>query len=160
MTDARWDGFFLDIALRCAAMSKDPNTRVGAVLVGKGHHILGTGFNGLPRGIQDRPERLNDRETKNRLVVHAEMNAILAAARNGISTDGCLLFLAATDDTGAVWGGAPCTRCTVELIQAGIKNVVSYPHKGGDSRWAVDVTNARMLLAEAGIGYREIIREC
>jgi Cytidine and deoxycytidylate deaminase zinc-binding region len=67
------------------------------------------GFNGFPR----------DKETKLRLIVHVEVNAILNAARVGIPLKGCKLYLACTDDTGAVWGGPPCTRCSLDVIQSG-----------------------------------------
>jgi dCMP deaminase len=153
---ARWDGHHLGMALFNAAMSKDPATRVGSVIVGPDREIRSTGFNGLPRGIHDTAERLNDRDTKLRLVVHAEMNAILNAARIGVSTRDCTLYLAATDDTGMVWGGPPCTRCTVEIIQAGISEIVSYPRKTAPSRWAEDLEFAQQLLREAGVGYREL----
>ncbi len=157
MTDARWDRYYLRMALDSAGMSKDPSTRVGAVLIGSDRQIIGTGFNGFPRGIHDTPDRLNDRDTKLKLVVHAELNAVLNAARTGVSTRGSILFLVATDSSGMVWGGAPCVRCTVELIQAGIKQVVSPPFKAGPSRWADDIRWAKDLLAEAGVAYREVI---
>lgn len=152
----RWHSFFLQIALDCAHMSKDPNTQVGAVIVGNDHEIRSTGFNGFPRGIADTPERLNDRESKLAIIVHAELNAILNAARIGISTKESTLYLAATDSSGLVWGGPPCTRCTVEIIQAGITRVISYPFKNVSSRWKEDIERARLLLAEAGVKYVEI----
>lgn len=152
----RYDRHFLALALANAGMSKDPNTRVGAIIVGPDREIRSAGFNGLPRGIADTHERLHDRDTKMKLVVHGEMNAVLNAARAGISTKGCTLYLAATDDSGVVWGGPPCTRCTVEMIQAGITDIVSYPVKGIPSRWHDDLVMARALLREAKIGYREI----
>lgn len=139
-------------------MSKDPSTRVGAVIVGPQREVRSTGFNGFPRLICDSPERLNDRERKLKLIVHAEMNAVLAAARIGVPLEGCTLYLAATDDTGLVWGGPPCTRCTVELIQAGIKEVVSRPVKAVPSRWHADLAVAHDLLAEARVAYREVPR--
>ena len=98
----RWDNHFLRLAQVHAEMSKDPNTRVGAVIVGPDREIRATGFNGFPRRICDDPVRLQDRETKLQLVVHAECNAICAAARVGVPLLGCTLYLAATDDTGAV----------------------------------------------------------
>lgn len=116
MTPNKWHTHFLDIALACARMSKDPNTQVGAVIIGPDREIRSTGFNGLPRGIADTPERLMYRDTKLRLIVHAEMNAVLNAARHGVALKGCILYLACTDASGKVWGGPPCTRCTVELI--------------------------------------------
>lgn len=151
----RWDNHFLDMALHQAQMSKDPSTQVGAVIVGPDREVRSTGFNGFPRGISDTPERLHDRETKLQLVVHAELNAIVQAARIGVSVRGCTLYLAATDDTGQVWGGPPCTRCTVHVIQAGITRVVARPQKAA-SRWTEDLAQARGLLCEACIPLDEI----
>lgn len=152
----RWDRHFLNMALLNASMSKDPNTRVGAIIVGPDREIRSAGFNGFPRGIIDTPERLADRETKLRIVVHAELNAVLNAARVGIPTLGCTLYLAATDNTGMVWGGPPCTRCTVELIQAGITRIVSYERKSVPSRWHDDIAFAGSLLDEVGIEFLEV----
>ncbi|WP_420465565.1 deoxycytidylate deaminase [Panacagrimonas sp.] len=152
----RWDNHFLGMALYHSRMSKDPSTQVGAVIVGPDREILSGGFNGFPRGIADTEDRLNDRDTKLKLVVHAEMNALLAAARTGMRLKGCTLYLAATDDTGLVWGGPPCTRCTVEIIQVGIGEIVSYPVKAVPSRWHEDLKMSRQLIEEAGIRYREL----
>ena len=152
----RWDNHFLGMALYHSKLSKDPSTRVGSVIVGSDREILSAGFNGFPRGIADTHERLHNRDTKLKLVVHAEMNALLAAARTGMKLKGCTLYLAATDDSGLVWGGPPCTRCTVEIIQVGISEIVSYPVKAVPSRWQEDLTFARSLIDEAGIIYREV----
>lgn len=152
----RWDNHFLRLCVEFASMSKDPSTKVGAVIVGPDREIRSTGFNGFPRGIADTYERLNNRDVKLSLVVHAEMNAILNAARIGVSLKGCTLYLTATDDSGAVWGGAPCTRCAVEIIQSGITEIVSRPFKLVPSRWEESVKTARILLEEAGILYRDI----
>jgi dCMP deaminase len=152
----RWDRHFLGLALAHAQMSKDPSTKVGAVIIGPGRAILSAGFNGLPRGIEDTESRLRDRDVKLKLIVHAEMNAVLAAARLGVRLDGTTLYLAATDDTGMVWGGPPCTRCTVELIQAGITEIVSHPVKSVPSRWHADLAVSRDLLGEVGMLYREV----
>jgi len=152
----KWDRHFLQLCLDHARMSKDPSTQVGAVVVGPDGEIRSAGFNGLPRGIADRPEVLNDRDSKLALIVHGEMNAILAAARVGTPMKGCTLYLAATDNTGSVWGGAPCTRCTVEIIQAGIAEVVSWPFKATPSKWTEDTLRAKSLLEEAGVKFREV----
>jgi dCMP deaminase len=153
----RWDRHFLQLCLDHARMSKDPSTRVGAVIVGPDREIRSAGFNGFPRGIADTPERLADRDTKLKLVVHAEMNAVLAAARVGIPLKGCTMFLAATSPKdGGLWGGVPCTRCTVEIIQAGIIEIVSYPKKAVPSKWHADLIFARAIVDEAGIIYREV----
>lgn len=156
MISERWERHFLGLAEYHSRMSKDPSTRVGSVIVGPDREILSAGFNGFPRGIADTPERLNDRDMKLKLVVHAEMNALLAAARTGMRLKGCTLYLAATDDSGLVWGGPPCTRCTVEIIQVGISDIVSYPVKAVPSKWHEDLKLAKSLIAEAGIYYREV----
>ncbi len=156
MSNDKWDRHFLNLCIQIAQMSKDPSTIVGAVIVGPDREIRSTGFNGFPRGIEDTPERLNDRDTKLKLVVHAETNAILNAARIGVSVKGCTLYLAATDESGLLWGGPPCTRCSVEIIQTGISEIVSYPIKTVPSRWHTDLLLANSLLAEAGMKYREV----
>lgn len=71
----KWDRHFIRIAREVASISKDPSTKVGVVLV-KNRRIIGTGYNGFPEGIADTPERLNDRPTKYKLMLHAEENAI------------------------------------------------------------------------------------
>lgn len=152
----RWDRHFTGLALYHARLSKDPSTKVGSVIIGPDREILSAGFNGFPRGIADTPERLNDRDMKLKLVVHAEMNALLAAARTGMRLKGCTLYLAATDNSGMIWGGPPCTRCTVEIIQVGISEIVSYPVKAVPSRWHQDLALARQLIEEACVTYREI----
>lgn len=157
MTTPRWDRYFLNVALTSATMSKDPSTRVGAVIIGPDREIRSAGFNGLPRGIGDTADRLHNRDMKMELIVHAEHNAILNAARIGVSLKGCTLYLAATDDSGGVWGGPPCTQCTLAVIQAGIQTVVSYPFKTGPSRWRESIDQARRLLDEAEITYREFL---
>lgn len=157
MSSERWDIHFLQLCVDHARMSKDPSTRVGAVIVGPDREIRSAGFNGFPHGIADTEERLRDRDVKLRLIVHAEMNAVLLAARVGTPLKGCVLYLAATDDSGTVWGGCPCVRCTVEVIQAGIVEVVSFPRKAVPSRWHDDLTLAESLLNEAGVLYREVV---
>lgn len=152
----RWDKHFIDMCVAHAMMSKDPSTKVGSVIVGPDKEVRSIGFNGFPRGIKDTPERLDDRDTKLKLIVHGEMNAILAAARVGIPIKGCTLYLAATDNFGEVWGGPPCVRCTVEIIQAGIKQIVSPQIRNGFTKWREDLELAQSLLSEAGIKYRNI----
>lgn len=151
----RWDEYFLGLCLKSTEMSKDPNTRVGARVVGPDFEERASGFNGFPRGIADTAERLSDRDIKNKLMVHAERNCICNAARVGVSLRGCTLYLACTDDSGEIWGGPPCTACTIEIIQTGIIKVVSRQLKKV-SKWHDDLKLARSLLQEAGIEYHEI----
>lgn len=107
----RWDAYFWDVAVRTAAMSKDPRTKVGCVLA-KHRRIVGTGFNGFPSDISDN-ERLNDRELKNQIIIHAEINAVLNAVSppRGATAYVTTLF--------------PCPQCASVLIQGGITRVVT-----------------------------------
>jgi dCMP deaminase len=152
----KWDRHFISLALLHADLSKDPSTKVGAIIVGPDREVLSAGFNGFPRGVVDSDDRLFDREQKLKLIVHAEMNAILAAARHGVRLKGTTLYLAATDKSGLVWGGPPCTRCTVEIIQAGVESIVSLPKKAVPSKWHDDLLLSREIIDEVGVSYREI----
>ncbi len=151
----RWDHHFLRNALLQAHMSKDPSTKVGAVIVGPDREIRSAGFNGFPRGIADTRERLNDRDTKLGLVVHAEMNAVLNAARIGTATKGCSMYLMCDTPGQPLWG-APCRRCVVEIIQAGITEVVGLPFNQVPDRWKASTLEAIGLMQEAGVRYREV----
>jgi dCMP deaminase len=153
----RWDLHFIRLAVESARMSKDPNTRVGAVIVGPDKEVRSMGFNGLPRGIADTEDRLQDREAKLELIVHGEMNAVLNAARIGVSTKGCTMYLAALEPDGLVWGGAPCMRCVSEIIQSGIVEIVCPPMKKRPSKWLESINRSKLLLAEAGVILTEIV---
>jgi dCMP deaminase len=136
-----WDARFLELAKQISSWSKDPSTQVGCVVVGPDREIRSTGFNGLPRGIEDSNERLNNREMKYPMICHAEENAIMHAARIGIPLKKCKVYI--------TW--PPCTRCARSLIQAGISQII-YPKKIEiPKRWASDFELALNMVKEAGI---------
>ena len=137
----KWDSRFLRLATHISEWSKDPSTQVGCVVVGPDREIRSTGFNGLPRGIEDNDERLNDREVKYPLICHAEENAIMHAARIGMSLKGCTAYV--------TW--PPCTRCARSLIQAGISSVVYPEDTTIPERWMADFNLSLSMLKEAGI---------
>ena len=137
----KWDSRFLRLATHISEWSKDPSTQVGCVVVGPDREIRSTGFNGLPRGIEDNDERLNDREVKYPLICHAEENAIMHAARIGMSLKGCTAYV--------TW--PPCKRCARSLIQAGISSVVYPEDTTIPERWMADFNLSLNMLKEAGI---------
>ncbi len=142
----KWDIRFLELAKHISGWSKDPSTKVGCVVVGEDREIRSTGFNGFPRGISDDNERLTDRSQKYPLICHAEENAIMHAARIGISLKGSTAFV--------TW--PPCSRCARSLIQAGIKEIV-YPETNEiPERWLEDFTISNGMLLEAGIVVRTV----
>ena len=139
---------FLEIARQIEQWSKDPRPKVGAVLVGNKDQIISQGFNGFPRKIEDTPERLNDRTTKNKLVIHAEANAVYNAIFNGASTDGATIYVS----------GLPCCHeCAKVIIQTGISRVVmdSNPEDSPEP-WDESGKLALELFREAGVEF-EII---
>lgn len=141
----KWDQRFLKLAEHISGWSKDPSTKVGCVVVGEDREIRSTGFNGFPRGIADDMERLSDREQKYPLICHAEENAIMHAARIGLSLKGCTAYV--------TW--PPCTRCARSLIQAGVIEVV-YPQESEvPERWMADFEMSTQMMGEAGLTIRQ-----
>ena len=141
----KWDKRFLDLAAHISTWSKDPSTKVGCVVVGEDREIRSTGFNGFPRGIKDDEERLSDREKKYPLICHAEENAIMHAARTGISLKGNTAYV--------TW--PPCSRCTRSLIQAGVSEVVYPADINIPDRWQDDFATASAMMEEAGVKVRK-----
>lgn len=142
----KWDVRFVKLAMHIANWSKDPSTKVGCVVVGEDREIRSTGFNGFPRGIEDDEERLLDREQKYPLICHAEENAIMHAARIGVSLKGSTAYV--------TW--PPCSRCARSLIQSGIKQII-YPTPGEiPERWVEDFNISNSMISEAGVVVRTI----
>ena len=135
-----WDKRFIDVANMVATWSKDPGTKVGAVLVSE-RRIIATGYNGFPQGIEDYESRYNDRETKLALTVHAEVNAILNAAKNGAKTEHTTLYVTFP----------PCVSCTTAVIQAGVTRVVRPHLSTAPERWVDSFSKGGKLMIEAGI---------
>ncbi len=150
------DKYIFDLVLRHGSRSKDPSTQVGALIVSYDGLFLSSGCNSFSDGLVDLDSRWADRDMKLKLVVHAEMNAILLAAKHGVSLNGSTLYVLARDTVSKeIWGGPPCTRCTVELIQAGIKEVVGGTINNLPERWKESCLFSKQLLEEAGVRYRE-----
>jgi len=136
MSTQNWDHRFLVLAKLVGSWSKDPSTQVGAVIVDENNRIVSVGYNGFPQNIKD-DDRLYNRETKYKIVVHGEINAILFANR---SLSGCILYTIPFE---------PCPRCAGLIIQSGIKRVVS--PKNTIDRWEEDFKITRQLFKEANI---------
>ena len=131
-----WDYRFYDLACEVSTWSKDPSTKVGAVIVDNSQRIVSTGYNGFPKGIAD-DDRLLDRELKNEMIIHGEMNAILFAHRD---LTGCTIYTTPL---------LPCSRCAVIVIQSGIKRVVS--PRVIPVRWRESCARSIKMFAEAGV---------
>lgn len=154
MTTDKWHRRFLELAKHISSYSKDPSTKVGAVIVGPNNLVVGMGYNGFPRGVEDSEERLNDRETKYAFVVHAEANAILAA---GSSAKGATLYVWPTFVMPPI-----CNECCKLVVQSGIKEVVGYAPDLNDERakrWIKSIQISQTMCREAGVTWREVPNE-
>ena len=107
---SKWDQRFCELAKFVSDWSKDPNAKVGAVLFSKRGGDITVGYNGFPIGVEDSADRLENKDMKLEMVVHAEVNAIVAA---GLRAFGTTLY---------VWGKPICARCAGPIIQSGIKH--------------------------------------
>ena len=140
-----WDEYFMGVALLSAKRSKDPSTQVGACVINDDKRIIGIGYNGFPRGCDDKiypwgKGNENYLNNKYPYVVHAEANAILNSTR--LLKDSVLyvtLF--------------PCNECAKLIIQSGIKEVVYISDK--DSGSDMNIASKRMLES-AGVKTRQM----
>jgi dCMP deaminase len=132
-----WDRRYLALAEFISGWSKDPSTKVGAVITDSNNRVISIGFNGLPRGMEDTTERLENRELKYKLMVHAERNAIIFAER---PLHGCTLY---------TWPFMPCSVCAGIVSQAGIRRVVA-PFSD-NPRWQDDFKLTKEMFAETGV---------
>lgn len=140
----QWSEYFMGFAKHAAVKSKD-QTQVGAVLVGPQGEVRLSGYNGPPRGVLDLPER-RQRPGKYLFASHAEANIIAFAARQGIRTDGCTIYVTHSS----------CCDCMKLMIQAGVKRIVYGP---GTTSMPPEMFEAAATMArEAGVKY-EAYRE-
>lgn len=139
-----WITYFRDIAKVVATKSKDPNTNIGAVIVGHDNEIVSTGYNSFPRGLNDNVSERFERPEKYIWMEHAERNAIYNAARIGSSTKGCTLYI-------DHW--FPCAECARGIINAGITTVYCEPldEDEDNKQYAESLKKSKEMLHEAGV---------
>lgn len=138
----KWDNRFIGLAKHISTWSLDPSTQVGAVIVDRDKRIVSVGYNGLPQGVKDSSERLQNRDVKIKCICHAEINAILFAQRD---LTNCILY---TYPLGC------CSNCSSYVIQSKISTVV-FP-KTENPRWIESIELSKELFKEAGIEIREL----
>lgn len=135
-TLSTWDKRFLTLAHHTAGWSKDPSTKVGAVIVRPNKTIVALGFNGFPRFTDDDEKIYLDRPRKLLRTVHAEVNAILTA---NSPVAGCTLYVAPL---------MPCANCAAIIIQSGIRRVVAHVPVV-NAAWNDSFVEARKMFDEA-----------
>lgn len=139
--EERWDKRFLGVADQVAGWSKDPSTKVGAVLV-RDRRILSTGYNGPPSRLLD-DERMLDRDFRLSRTVHAEKNCILHARQD---LEGSTLYLSGFN--------TPCNGCCTLVIASGVAEIVGWRSQGAPKRWADEFKESLSMLQEAGVAVR------
>ena len=162
MEKASWDETFMTLCYVTARRSGDMSTKVGAVIVGSDNSIVSTGYNDLPRGIDDEGEIGVDGIPSHRSPInnekylwteHSERNAIYNAGRNGVPIKGCKLYV----------NFLPCTPCARAIIQSSIVEVIAhlegqeayYEAKGEQpNMWEQEHKETMRMFAKAGIKFR------
>lgn len=141
----KWDRRFLDLAKLVASWSRDPSTKVGAVIVDANKRILSLGFNGFPQEMPDREEHYANRDERLARTVHAEVNALIFAGR---LPPGVTLY---------TWPFMSCDRCTVQMLQAGVRNfVASRATPEQLQRWGAAFERSKQYITECGGSLLEI----
>lgn len=146
MTITNWERRWMALSQLIATWSKDRGRKVGAVIVGPDNEIRSTGFNGIPRGVNDDLEDRHDAASGEKYlwVSHAERNAIYNAALLGVSTKGCTLYVP--------W--YPCIECAKAIVQSGIARLVCFEPDLTDRNWGRDFEKSLVILREGGVETR------
>jgi dCMP deaminase len=127
------------MARHVALLSKDPSTKVGAVIFDDKKRIVSAGYNGLPRGVHDSEDRLTNRDIKYKMILHAEINALSFATG---PVEGSTLFCT----------HPCCTQCAAQVIQRGVAHVCwPTPDVEFVRRWSNDMTLSMEMFMEAGV---------
>lgn len=136
-----FDEWALGLAIAVADRSRDPSTKVGAVIIRDDKTICSMGYNGFPRSMEDKPEWWEVREEKYARVIHGEMNALLNSKE---SVKGMTLFVT----------HPPCENCAKHVAAAGIARIVY--GASDEIRKRFDITRSLELLKDCGVEVCEI----
>jgi len=144
MTDRYNDA--MSFCYKLASWSQDPSTQLGAVLIASdGERFIGAGINHFPTGVDDSFWH-GPKEEKYERVAHAEVSAILDAARNGRSTVGSTLV--------CPW--ASCANCAKYIVEAGVQRLVRHIEHDPQDTWTKSIALGDEIMLGAGIEIVEI----
>lgn len=138
--ETKWRERYMGLARHIAQWSKDPTTKVGAVIVGEDRRDIAMGYNGFPRGVRDLEERYADRPTKYLFTQHAERNALDNAAFD--CRGGTLITTM-----------FPCVECAKSMVTKGIVCLISepVPEPVAFPSWRDTIPVALQIFEEAGV---------
>lgn len=134
MNRPSWDEYYMDMAFFIAQKSLDPSTKHGCIAVDEDHTVLSIGYNSPPRGCVDENIPLT-RPAKYPYMVHSEENAIINAARSGVSLKGSTFYIT----------GSPCSRCFRGILNVGAIRIVYGPVNSNciseEDKQAIEIMN-------------------
>ncbi|KAJ9099270.1 hypothetical protein QFC21_004151 [Naganishia friedmannii] len=133
-----WDTYFMTLASLASLRSNCMKRRVGALLV-RSKRILSTGYNGTPRGLTNCNEGGCGRCNGSAKGGEAQENALLEAGRERVGEDAILYC-----------NTCPCLRCSVKIVQTGVKEVVY------NLNYSMDAQSAK-VLREGGVTLRQLV---
>jgi len=126
----KWDLRFIELAQHISMWSKDPSTKLGAVIT-NGKKVVSIGFNGFPQGMSDAPELYKNRDEKYSRVVHGEINALIFAEKS------------VAHHTLYTFPLAPCDRCCVQYFK--LESIGSYLQNLIQKNYLVGVKHLKEL---------------
>lgn len=132
--------FYTNELIRVAQYSDDESKQVAAIIVNNNDQIISEGSNTLPTGLCKTDERCS-KPLKYLWLNHAERNAIYKAAREGISTNGCKIYV----------NYFPCVDCSRAIIQAGIVELFAPKPDFEHQQWGESWRTALEMLTECGV---------
>lgn len=136
-----WDSFYIGLSRYVSGKSKDPSTKVGAVIVRPDNSVASIGFNGFPIAMPDSEELYANREEKYSRIIHGEINALNFCSDQSVF--GYTLYTTPF---------MPCDRCFVQMVQAGIQRYV-FPKATEEQlvRWGAAFERVRTYARECGV---------
>lgn len=132
-----WDDYFMALAFLVATRSEDAETQHGCVIVSQDNHVLSTGYNGFPRGI-DTSDLPNLRPDKYPWMCHSERNA--------------LAFCKTRPEKGKVYvTGECCLDCIWQMYQSGIEEINMYDGHGShkindETRQIIEIFEKKAII--------------
>lgn len=140
-----FEQYFMGLALLASQRSKDPNTQVGACIIGEDNRIISLGYNGFPIGCSDDEypwDRTaeNENDVKYPYVCHAELNAITLCG--GQNLKGSTIYVTLF----------PCHDCAKLIIQSGVKKIIYLSDKYNGTN---DNIQSKRMLDSANIKYEQ-----
>jgi len=135
-----FDEWALGLAMAVSLRSRDPSTKVGAVIIRQDKTIASMGYNGFPRNMEDKPEWWETKEEKYARVIHAEMNALLNCKE---SVKGMTLYIT----------HPPCENCAKHVAAAGIERVVFRVNEEINKRW--NTKKSEEIFCDCGVLFKE-----